>query len=209
MLRRLLAPVILLLLALTAGIWLGGHPDRLPAPVRNALIEKDFALVGEGLGVLDRRYYREPDQRAVADASLKAAVESLDDQYSAYLSPKDLVRFNEVTGAKPNAITSAAAAAAACGAPNSAGSASGLRSSPCSAAPERPSVAPIRPASIVRGKRMSRTMMPAGPSPDRSPAIAARGESPAGPTISETMARTRISAASARERPRLRVTPLL
>ena len=50
---------------------------------------------------------------------------------------------NDVTGAKPNAITSAAAAAAACGAPNSAGSASGLRSSPCSAAPDSPSVAPI------------------------------------------------------------------
>ncbi|MBO9531556.1 MAG: S41 family peptidase [Solirubrobacteraceae bacterium] len=100
MLRRLLAPVICLILALAAGIWLGGHPDRLPGPVRDALIQKDLAIVGEGLGVLDRRYYREPDQRAVADAALKSAVESLGDQYSAYLSPKDLIRFNEVTGAK-------------------------------------------------------------------------------------------------------------
>ena len=58
---------------------------------------------------------------------------------------------NDVTGAKPNAITSAAAAAAACGAPNSAGSASGLRSRPCSAAPDRPSVAPIN-----RGEQRAR-----------------------------------------------------
>ena len=38
----------------------------------------------------------------------------------------------------------------------------------------------------MRGRRMSRTMMPAGPSPSISPAIAARGESPAGPTMSES-----------------------
>jgi carboxyl-terminal processing protease len=100
MLRRLLLPVVLLLAALTAGIWLGGHPDRLPSPVRDALVQKDVAIVGEGLGVLQRRYFKAPDQEKVAEAALRAAVESLDDQYSAYLSPKDLVRFNEVTGAK-------------------------------------------------------------------------------------------------------------
>jgi carboxyl-terminal processing protease len=100
MLRRLIAPVLLLLAALTAGIWLGGHPDRLPTPVRDKLIQKDVAIVGEGLGVLQRRYFKAPDQEQVAQAALKAAVDSLDDQYSAYLSPKDLIRFNEVTGAK-------------------------------------------------------------------------------------------------------------
>ena len=105
---------------------------------------------------------------------------------------------NDVTGAKPNAITSAAAAAAACGAPNSAGSASGLRSRPCSAAPDRPSVAPISAASSVRGRRMSRTMMPAGPSPENRPAIAARGDRPAGPTMSESTASATISAARAK-----------
>lgn len=100
MLRRLTLPVVLMLAALTAGIWLGGHPDRLPGPVRDALIQRDIAIVGEGLGVLERRYFKPTDQEKVAEAALRAAVESLDDQYSAYLSPKDLVRFNEVTGAK-------------------------------------------------------------------------------------------------------------
>lgn len=100
MLRRLLLPVVLLLLAVTGGIWLGGHPDRLPGPVRDALVQRDVAIVGEGLGVLERRYYRAPNQEKLAEEALRAAVESLDDQYSAYLSPKDLVRFNEVTGAR-------------------------------------------------------------------------------------------------------------
>ena len=70
---------------------------------------------------------------------------------------------SEVALANEKAIMNEAAAAAACGAPNKAGSASGLRSRPCSAAPESPSVAPISSASSVRGRRISRTMMPAGP----------------------------------------------
>ena len=36
----------------------------------------------------------------------------------------------------------------------------------------------------MRGRRMSRTMMPAGPAPSIRPLIAAFGESPAGPTMS-------------------------
>ena len=53
---------------------------------------------------------------------------------------------SEVAPAMEKAIMNEDAAAAACGAPNSAGSASGLRSSPCSAAPESPSVAPMKAA---------------------------------------------------------------
>ncbi|CEG10617.1 hypothetical protein BN961_04057 [Afipia felis] len=63
----------------------------------------------------------------------------------------------------PNAIRPAAVAAAACGAPNSDGSASGLRSNPCSDAPAIPNVAPIKAASSVRGRRTSRTMIEATP----------------------------------------------
>ena len=100
MLRRLLVPVALLILALAAGIWLGGHPDRLPSPVRDALVQKDVATVGEALGILQRRYFREPNQGKLSDAALKAAVESLDDQYSAFIPEKDLQAFNDTTRAR-------------------------------------------------------------------------------------------------------------
>ena len=95
-------------------------------------------------------------------------------------------------------MTNDAPTEAACGAPNSAGSASGLRNSPCNAAPAKPNVPPIKIASSVRGSRISRTTIPAAPSPLNSPAIASRGDRPAGPTISEMTASTTISAASAR-----------
>lgn len=100
MLRRLLLPVVLLIAALAGGIWLGGHPDRLPKHVRNALVDEDHAAVGEALGVLERRYYRKLNGQELRDTALHAVVEGLGDQYSAYLTPKDLVRFNEVTDAK-------------------------------------------------------------------------------------------------------------
>lgn len=99
-LRRILLAVTCLVLALAAGIWWGGHPDRLPKPVRDALVQKDVAIVGEGLGMLQEHYYRAPDQRKVADAALKAAVDSLDDQYSAYIAPRDVDAFRETTQAR-------------------------------------------------------------------------------------------------------------
>ena len=79
-----------------------------------------------------------------------------------------------------------AAAAAACGAPNSEGSASGLRSRPCRDAPASPNVAPIMRASRVRGSRMSRTMIEATPWSENRAAITVRGEKDAGPVISDS-----------------------
>lgn len=102
--RRLLLPVLLLLVALTAGIWLGGHPDRLPAAVRDTLVEPKTAVVGEALGVLDRRYFRSVPQRSTQEAAIRGAVDSLGDQFSTYLSPKELVAFDEVTNARFDGI---------------------------------------------------------------------------------------------------------
>lgn len=100
MLRRILLSAVGLVLALAAGIWLGGHPTWLPGPVSKTLVQKDVRIVGEGLNQLQRKYYREPDQRKVADAALSGAVDSLGDQYSAYIPPKDVAAFTETTRAR-------------------------------------------------------------------------------------------------------------
>jgi carboxyl-terminal processing protease len=100
MLRRVLLPAVLLLAALCAGMWLGGHPDRLPGFAQKAFVDEDYLVVGEALGVLNRRYYREVPTRKVEEAALRAAVDSLDDQFSTYLSPKDLKAFDEMTDSK-------------------------------------------------------------------------------------------------------------
>jgi carboxyl-terminal processing protease len=86
------------LLALVLGIWLGGHPSALPGFVRNALVQdKQGRLYDEAVSHIERDYYRKVDPDQLLDTSLSAAVASLHDQFSRYLSPNAYAGFNEET----------------------------------------------------------------------------------------------------------------
>jgi carboxyl-terminal processing protease len=85
-------------LALVLGIFLGGHPAALPGFVRNALVpDKQGRLYDEAIQTIQRDYYRKVDPHQLLDTSLAAAVDSLHDQFSRYLSPTDYVGFNQQT----------------------------------------------------------------------------------------------------------------
>ena len=83
------------------GIWLGGHPDRLPGFVRDALVEESqhARLVDEAFDIIERDYYREVDRSELVNESLKAGVESLDedDPFSTYFEPSTFQHFQEAT----------------------------------------------------------------------------------------------------------------
>jgi carboxyl-terminal processing protease len=92
----LLALVLPLLLA--AGIWLGGHPDRLPEPVRDVLVEdSDGRIYEQAIDTLERDYYREVNRDELLNRSLESAVGSLDDRFSHYFAPRDYDDFQEAT----------------------------------------------------------------------------------------------------------------
>ena len=82
-------------LALVAGIWLGGHPERLPDPVTDAFVEEDRALRAELIDSIEDNFYRTVDEEDLDDASLKGIVQALDDPYSHYLTPKEAKQFEE------------------------------------------------------------------------------------------------------------------
>jgi carboxyl-terminal processing protease len=82
-------------LALVAGIWLGGHPDRLPDPVADAFVEEDRALRAELIDSIEDNFYKTVDEEDLDDASLKGIVQALDDPYSHYLTPKEAKQFEE------------------------------------------------------------------------------------------------------------------
>lgn len=85
---------------LLAGIWLGGHPDRLPGFVReSALVDRspEARVLEEALDIVEEDYYREVDRGELLDKSLQAGVESLGDQFSAYFDPKSFQHFRDVT----------------------------------------------------------------------------------------------------------------
>jgi carboxyl-terminal processing protease len=98
--RRPLIPVLVLLLPvmLVAGIWLGGHPDSLPDPVRDTLVDDGQGRIyDEALDMIARDYYREVDRDDLLDQSLEQAVRSLNDRFSHYFAPRDYDSFQEAT----------------------------------------------------------------------------------------------------------------
>jgi carboxyl-terminal processing protease len=81
---------LLLPFVLAFGIWLGGHPRWLLNPVADVLVgSPDRRVTLEALDTIHDKYYREVPQGALSDAAIAGAVNTLDDRFSAYLSPKD------------------------------------------------------------------------------------------------------------------------
>jgi carboxyl-terminal processing protease len=98
--RRSYLPVLVILLpvVLAAGIWLGGHPDNLPKPIRTALVDDpDGRVYEEAVDTLQRDYYRKVNRDELLDQSLDHAVRSLDDRFSNYFAPRDFADFQEAT----------------------------------------------------------------------------------------------------------------
>jgi carboxyl-terminal processing protease len=83
------------LVALVVGLWLGGHPSNLPGPVRDAFVQEDRALRAEIIDSIEDNFYKPVKEGKLDDASLKGIVESLDDPYSHYLTPKEARQFDE------------------------------------------------------------------------------------------------------------------
>jgi carboxyl-terminal processing protease len=94
--RRLRTALLILFvpLALVLGVWLGGHPDWLPGFARDTLVaDSDGRLYEEAVDKIEADYYRKVDREELLDTSLEKAVESLDDQFSHYFSPKQYHAF--------------------------------------------------------------------------------------------------------------------
>ena len=83
------------LLLLAGGIWLGGHPETLPNPIRKALVDDDRALRAEITDSVKDNFYKPVKQSAIDDSSLKGLVRGLDDRFSHYLTPKETAQFEE------------------------------------------------------------------------------------------------------------------
>jgi carboxyl-terminal processing protease len=94
MTRALLA-VLGALVVLAAGIWLGGHPESLPGPVRDALVQEDRAVRAEIIDSIEENFYKRIDEEKLDESSLKGLVNALNDPYSTYLTPSEARVFTE------------------------------------------------------------------------------------------------------------------
>ena len=64
--------------ALFVGIWLGGHPESLPDPIRNTFVDEDRALRAEVVDTIKDNFYKPVDEDKLENASLKGIVGALD-----------------------------------------------------------------------------------------------------------------------------------
>jgi len=96
---RTVALVAALLCVLAAGIWLGGHPAKMPSPLRDVFVDDSAGLTAEASELIDDYYYRETPPGELTDSSLRGMVRGLRrrnrDRFSEYFSADQLARFNE------------------------------------------------------------------------------------------------------------------
>jgi carboxyl-terminal processing protease len=88
-----------LLAMLAAGLWIGGHPARMPPVLRELFVDESAGLTAEATELVEDDYYRPVSQGELTDSSLQGMVRGLrrshHDRFSEYFSPAALGRFNE------------------------------------------------------------------------------------------------------------------
>ncbi|KKL65329.1 hypothetical protein LCGC14_2156060, partial [marine sediment metagenome] len=85
-------------LALAAGLYLGGHPSKLPEPVRDVFVDESVLLQADTFELIQSNYVRAVPDARLQDGSLSGIVESLDDRFSHYLTPSQQEVFEQSIG---------------------------------------------------------------------------------------------------------------
>jgi carboxyl-terminal processing protease len=95
----IVACVAALIVVLCAGIWLGGHPAKLPEFLRDRFVDDSAGLNLEATELIEDNYYRPVGSNELTNSSLQGMVRQLrlrhHDRFSDYFSPESLARFND------------------------------------------------------------------------------------------------------------------
>jgi carboxyl-terminal processing protease len=95
----IVASVAALIVVLCAGIWLGGHPAKLPEFLRDRFVDDSAGLNLEAAELIEDNYYRSVGSSELTNGSLQGMVRELRlrhrDRFSDYFSPGSLARFND------------------------------------------------------------------------------------------------------------------
>ncbi|MGE5408086.1 MAG: S41 family peptidase, partial [Syntrophothermus sp.] len=97
--RGAVAFAVALVVALGVGLWLGGHPAKLPDFLRERFVAEPSGLTAEAAELIQDNYYRPVGDGELENSSLQGMVRELrrrhHDRFSDYFSPQSLAAFNE------------------------------------------------------------------------------------------------------------------
>lgn len=100
MTSRSLPVLLAVVAALAAGLYLGGHPDRLPGSVRDVFVDDKTAVQSEAADVIKDNYSRKVSDEELENGSLRGMVDALDDRFSHYFTPRERAVFEESIGGR-------------------------------------------------------------------------------------------------------------
>jgi carboxyl-terminal processing protease len=102
------ALAVALVAVLCAGIWLGGHPAKLPEFLRDRFVNDSAGLNLEATELIEDNYYRPVGSGELTNSSLQGMVRELrlrhHDRFSDYFSPESLARFNDAIAGRFSGI---------------------------------------------------------------------------------------------------------
>jgi len=95
---RTLATVVAALAVLAAGLYLGGHPDRLPDPIRDVFVDESTDVQASAIDLIKDNYAKKVSDERLENGSIKGMVDSLNDRFSQYFTPKERKVFEQSIG---------------------------------------------------------------------------------------------------------------
>ena len=96
------AAVLAAVVFLCAGLWLGGHPGKLPGSLRDVFVDQTASLSGEAAEIIESDYYRDVPSDQVRNGSIAGMVQALrrhnkEDRFSQYYDPEQAKVLDEET----------------------------------------------------------------------------------------------------------------
>ncbi|HET9073024.1 MAG TPA: S41 family peptidase [Solirubrobacteraceae bacterium] len=98
--------VLLVIVALLLGVYLGGHTSWMPGWIRSAFTNQTAQdqQYRDVVGLIEKDYYRPVNPQQLVNRGLQAAVASLNDPYSHYFPPQQQQEFQQETNPQVSGV---------------------------------------------------------------------------------------------------------
>jgi carboxyl-terminal processing protease len=95
---RSFATILAVLAVAAVGLYLGGHPDRLPDPLRDVFVDEDTDVQASAIDLIKDNYTRKISDEQLQNGSVRGMVDELHDRFSQYFTPRERKVFEQSIG---------------------------------------------------------------------------------------------------------------